>query len=736
MSQHHNYVNPAFCQQSEFYETNTASNPPQCASNGGRPRVHRSLSMRSARVQQHHHQSDHLQLQHLNRAQYNDTFRTQSEHKPPAAASRYATTIAQPTFAARHVQTNLTARYDAQSSSTAATTNNNHILASSFSATDDSNASDLDGGFALVPLSELPRRDRFGSRYAVVPAQQAMSMRSVSQLLFARSQDDLDRSDVASLSSQLTTTTTSATTPTKPNAYQQRQQHQQHSQQQPQQPHTPRMHTSTRYNSTSSMYFNNNNHNKTESPNVSIQSTPGNRSASNANAGGPSLSNVADFVHNKSLILVDQKSQQRYAIVPTADDEQNVDANSEIIQIQNGRAHRYAVIPTDYDSGDDDGSSGVVGGQMRNEAHDNATNNMQQNRRRRADARMMTEDEDEEDGAIAETCLSSGDFEMSPLHDKYATIKCAPPGYHQSQLSLIMQQQQQQLQRSAQSSNNTHGRVANQQHHQPITPSKCTPNSRQKHEATQKMFELLSTPRKMTASTTNLSRTTSQYLQQQQQQQNSSVASTHYATAAQQPQQYIQHSQTHYPSTHMTTTGNHSQHHLMRQQQPQSLPPSVPQSHYNVAEHAAAAANGANGRQHHGRQTTASATTTAVITPRLARSNKKGGSRRSQHQPSGVNRPHVIDVADDDDDDADDDDCASDSQLSYDDDGDDDGNVGRRKHATTMETDSMRMRPTTATMGAVSLMLMLCGAMNSALCMYMITVVSLDEKAEYLMCSA
>lgn len=55
-----------------------------------------------------------------------------------------------------------------------------------------------------------------------------------------------------------------------------------------------------------------------------------------------------DFI-NKSMILVDQNSMQRYAIVPTDDDEDVVDSNHEIIEMYNGRAHRYAVIPTDDD---------------------------------------------------------------------------------------------------------------------------------------------------------------------------------------------------------------------------------------------------------------------------------------------------------------------------------------------------------------------------------------------------
>ncbi|XP_021710494.1 uncharacterized protein LOC110679593 isoform X2 [Aedes aegypti] len=52
---------------------------------------------------------------------------------------------------------------------------------------------------------------------------------------------------------------------------------------------------------------------------------------------------------SKSFILYDQKSNQRYEVVPTEADEELVDPNHEIIQMHNGRAHRYAVIPTEDD---------------------------------------------------------------------------------------------------------------------------------------------------------------------------------------------------------------------------------------------------------------------------------------------------------------------------------------------------------------------------------------------------
>ncbi|XP_055549539.1 uncharacterized protein LOC129732574 isoform X2 [Wyeomyia smithii] len=50
---------------------------------------------------------------------------------------------------------------------------------------------------------------------------------------------------------------------------------------------------------------------------------------------------------SKSFVLFDQKSNQRYEVVRTEDNEELVDPNHEIIQMHNGRAHRYAVIPTD-----------------------------------------------------------------------------------------------------------------------------------------------------------------------------------------------------------------------------------------------------------------------------------------------------------------------------------------------------------------------------------------------------
>ncbi|XP_037950133.1 uncharacterized protein LOC119681117 [Teleopsis dalmanni] len=57
----------------------------------------------------------------------------------------------------------------------------------------------------------------------------------------------------------------------------------------------------------------------------------------------------SDF-NSTSFLLVDKNSNQKYEMVPTAEDEEIVDDNQEIIQMHNGRAHRYAVIPTEDDN--------------------------------------------------------------------------------------------------------------------------------------------------------------------------------------------------------------------------------------------------------------------------------------------------------------------------------------------------------------------------------------------------
>uniref|UniRef100_A0A182TXK5 Uncharacterized protein n=1 Tax=Anopheles melas TaxID=34690 RepID=A0A182TXK5_9DIPT len=56
---------------------------------------------------------------------------------------------------------------------------------------------------------------------------------------------------------------------------------------------------------------------------------------------------------SKSFILYDQRNNQRFEMVPTEEDEELVDDNQEIIQMHNGRAHRYAIIPSIADDEDE-----------------------------------------------------------------------------------------------------------------------------------------------------------------------------------------------------------------------------------------------------------------------------------------------------------------------------------------------------------------------------------------------
>lgn len=397
----------------------------------------------------------------------------------------------------------------------------------------------LNEGFALVPLADLPNNDK--GRYAFVPAQEAKLLRSTSVRRMAKSQDDLDcYGSNSRLQSSTNDVRDSSFTSLPPNV------------------------------STSS-------HNESSSVGASARL----RSAFST-----------DFVPNKSLILVDQKSQQRYAIVPTAEDEELVDANEEIIQMHNGRAHRYAVIPA------------------------------------------ASEDEEYEED---ETCLSGSDFEMSPVNEKYATIKAAPPGYRHTKPAPP-----QPLYTSSPLSNpNPHqNRPANPPDHLQ-TPSK-------NHLATQKLFEILSTPPRkpsdaglqscQTPPNPSRSRYHSQHL----------VSST-----PKQPSDYTP-QKLHYQPPQSAQTRPQSRHnqHIRNE-------PTTPRN---------------NSRR-----------TTAVISPRLA----QGHQQRSRYGSE---------YGDQEDDDED--------------------------HDLDKTWPNEKVSHAHATIGAVSLMLILAGAMNSGLCLYMISVVS------------
>ncbi|XP_061394309.1 uncharacterized protein LOC133329864 [Musca vetustissima] len=75
-----------------------------------------------------------------------------------------------------------------------------------------------------------------------------------------------------------------------------------------------------------------------------------NRQSSQQNLQAPKIKHAfsSDF-GSKTFLIVDKNSNQRYQMVPTAEDEELVDDNQEIIQMHNGKAHRYAVIPAEDD---------------------------------------------------------------------------------------------------------------------------------------------------------------------------------------------------------------------------------------------------------------------------------------------------------------------------------------------------------------------------------------------------
>lgn len=265
----HNYTNPAFCQQSEFYPNTSNSVPKKSPI-----KIYRSESVRSFK------QTTRIRQQEQSLA-------------PPKVGPK--------------PQVNLSSRY-------AESTSKNVREPLNTSVQKNENAASVE--YALVPLTEIPSANK--GRYACIPADDIRKLQQTTTR-FTRSQDDLDRF--------------------------------------------------------SSLPVNVNDHDDsfTSLPPCPTQDNSRLKAAFSSDFG------------NKSLILVDQNSQQRYAIVPTEEDEELVDANHEIIQMHNGRAHRYAMIPTDDD----------------------------------------------------ETCLSS-EIEMSPIRNtnNYATIKESPryqPQYQQQQ---------------------------------------------------------------------------------------------------------------------------------------------------------------------------------------------------------------------------------------------------------------------------------------------------------------
>lgn len=244
----HNYTNPAFCQQSEFFTSpsSSASTTNRTLANNAAVRTQRSESMRSS----------------------GRSMRSLQMTKSNAGCK-------QPTAAMHRQQRELPPKPGPKPS-----------LQRRQNA-----PKECSEGYALVPLTELPRTSK--GRYAVVPADEAKMMRSTSSIRLTRSRDHLDLMAPSV---------------------------------------TPEFVFEDENSFTSLPAF---------TPHDNDSDDDG-RSSARKLASAFST----DFI-SESMILVNPNGMQRYAIVATDDDEEVVDSNHEIIQMHNGRAHRYAIIPTD-----------------------------------------------------------------------------------------------------------------------------------------------------------------------------------------------------------------------------------------------------------------------------------------------------------------------------------------------------------------------------------------------------
>ncbi|XP_060646474.1 putative uncharacterized protein DDB_G0271606 [Drosophila nasuta] len=258
----HNYTNPAFCQNSEFY--------PVPSSN--------------ARVESIYNRS--LQL-NFNAVSRNAASATATA---TATASKYRDPREGPLRMQRSMSTrSVTRKQQLQLQ--------HHHQQQQQQQLQQQPPQSSCGRYALVPLEELG--GAASSRYAIVPGQAAQRL--------ARSQDNLDR-------------------------YSSR-----HGLQSDEEPHS--FHEEPQQ----------------QQQETQFASLPPNINALPAKpTQQPKIKHAfsSDF-GSKTFLIVDKNSNQRYQMVPTAEDEELVDENQEIIQMHNGRAHRYAVIPTEADDDDE-----------------------------------------------------------------------------------------------------------------------------------------------------------------------------------------------------------------------------------------------------------------------------------------------------------------------------------------------------------------------------------------------
>lgn len=255
----HNYTNPAFCQQNEFYEERgdgtvdiISTTPSKMQRSESTRSFHKPTTVQGTRnvFQRVHSERHPKQLKFPQR------------ELPPKPGPKPRIVEGGPTVG------NNVPRYG--------------------SITSISTSQSTIGKYALVPVEELTPRNT--GRYAVVPESE---IEMITAARIVKSQDHLDRIMSSPVDDDL------------------------------------------------------DRHNLSADQFTSLPPMVNASSSASITTPGRLVSAFSTDFGSKSFVLYDQKSMQRYEVVPTEENEELVDPNHEIIQMQNGRPHRYAMIPTD-----------------------------------------------------------------------------------------------------------------------------------------------------------------------------------------------------------------------------------------------------------------------------------------------------------------------------------------------------------------------------------------------------
>ncbi|XP_067632888.1 uncharacterized protein spdo [Eurosta solidaginis] len=330
---HHNYTNPAFCEGSEFYPTRGVEFDPSIHQQPAETIYNRSLNISyGGDGKQANPRVGPLRLQRSMSTRSVNTQRRQRTAPKPEVHSQHLLENQ------KHLQQQRQYKQTSQQSSVRNVPAVTHARQNNFTAVAELaafNTRSNSGRYALVPVEDLPSAASKSSRYAIVPGPPAplTTMRR-----YAKSQDNLD----------------CYSSDEEPGSFHE-------------EPH------SFHGQSADAAFTSLPPALERAAPPITKQLQPL----------APKIKHAfsSDF-GSKSFLIVDKNSNQRYQMVPTAEDEELVDDNQEIIQMHNGRAHRYAVIPTEEDD-------------------------------------RMLDDEDEEE----ETCLSNPDLNKSETFSTMSVMK-------------------------------------------------------------------------------------------------------------------------------------------------------------------------------------------------------------------------------------------------------------------------------------------------------------------------